>query len=134
MIIKTGVRLVFLTPTINSVDWAFLFSILAKFGFGASFISWVKLLCTNTKSADLVNGYRSDYFWPSRGVRQGFPLSPLLYVISIEALAVNLRSHPDIIGLQLPGSSSFLPTVALYADETSVIVKFECAIQATLSV
>ena len=56
----------------------------------------------------LVNGYRSEYFWPSRGVRQGCPLSPLLYVISIEVLGVNLRSHPDIIGLQIPFSVPFL--------------------------
>ena len=104
----------------DRVDWAFLFRILGKFGFGASFISWVKLLYTNIRSAVLVNGYRSDYFWPSRGVRQGCPLSPLLYVISIEVLAANLCSHPDIVGLQLPGCSSFLPTVALYADDTSV--------------
>jgi len=106
----------------DRVDWAFLFRILANFGLGASFISWVTLLYTNIRSAVLVNGYSSDYFWPSRGVRQGCSLSPLLYVISIEVLAVNLRYHPDIIGLQIPGSSSSLPTVALYADDTSVIV------------
>ena len=84
------------------VCWPFLFRILANFSLGASFISWVKLLYTNIRSAVLVNGYRSEYFWPSRGVRQGCLLSPLLYVISIEVLAVNLRSHPDIIGLQIP--------------------------------
>ena len=86
----------------DCVYWAFLFRILANFGLGASFISWVKLLYTNNRSAVLVNGYRSEYFWPSRGVRQGCPLSSLLYVISIEVLAVNLRSHPNIIGLQIP--------------------------------
>ena len=118
----------------DRLDWAFLFRILSEFGFGVSFISWVKLLYTNIRSAVLVNGYRSDYFWRSRGLRQGCPLSPLLYVISIEVFAANLRSHPDIIGLQLPGSSSFLPTVALYADDTSVIVNSESAIQATFSV
>ena len=94
----------------------------------------VKLLYTNITSAVLVNGYRSDYFWPSRGVHQACPLSPLLYVISIEVLAVNLCSHLDITVLQPPGSSSFLPTVALYADNTSVIVNSESAIQATFSV
>ena len=92
----------------DCVYWAFLFCILANFGLDASFISWVKLLYTNIRSAVLVNGYRSEYFWPSRGARQGCPLSPLLYVISIEVLAVNLRSHPDIIGLQIPFSVPFL--------------------------
>ena len=38
-----------------------------------------------------VNGYTSAAFFPSRGVRQGCPLSPLLYVLSIEVLAANLR-------------------------------------------
>ena len=54
-------------------------------------------------------------------MRQGYPLSPLLYVISIEVLAANLRAHPSIVGLMLPRISRSLPAVSLYGDDTSVI-------------
>ena len=90
-------------------------------GFGPSFISWARLLYSDIRSAILINGFTSDYFKPSRGVHQGCPLSPLLYVISIEVLAANIRSHPDILGLRLPSVPTPLPLLSLYADDTSVI-------------
>ena len=105
----------------DRVDWSFLFVTLSRMGFGPSLISWVRLLYSDIHSAILINGFTSDYFKPSRGVRQGCPLSPLLYVISIEFLAVNIRSHPDTIGLRLPGVPTPLPLLSLYADDTSVI-------------
>ena len=91
-------------------------------GFGPSFIRWVRLLYTNVRSCVLVNGYSTPVFYPSRGVRQGCPLSPLLYVLMMEVLDANLRSHPSIVGLSLPGVLSPLPVVSLYADDTSAIV------------
>ena len=115
----------------DRVDWDFLMASLRHMGFGPSFISWVRLLYSNIRSAVLINGYTSSYFWPSRGVRQGCPLSPLLYVISIEVLAANLRSSPSIVGIELPGSFDPLPVLSLYADDTSVIVTSD---EATLAV
>ena len=114
----------------DRVDWAFLFRTLSRFGFGPTFISWVGLLYTDVRSTVLLNGYSSDFFRPSRGVRQGCPLSPLLYVISIEVLAVNLRAHPDIVGLRPPGLSTSLPVLSLYADDTSVVAASDSAILA----
>ena len=105
----------------DRVDWGFLLAVLHRMGFGPSFIAWVKLLYTDIRSAILVNGYTSDYFYPSRGVRQGCPLSPLLYVLTMEVLAVNIRAHPDIVGLCLPGVPNPLPVLSLYADDTSII-------------
>lgn len=102
----------------HRVDWPFLFQTLSCLGFGQSSISWVRLLYTGIRTAILVNGYTSDFFWPSRGVRQGCPLSPLLYVISIEVLAANLRAHQDIVGLRPLGLNCTLPVVLLYADDT----------------
>ena len=104
----------------HRVDWDFLLSMLDHFG--PSFISWVKLLYSNIHSAILINGYTSNLFWPSCGVHQGCPLSPLLYVISIEVLAANLHSHLSIVGLRLPGRPHPLPVISLYADDTYVIL------------
>lgn len=103
-------------------------------GFGQSFISWVHLNYTKIGSAFLINRYTFDPFRPSQGVRQGCPLSPLLYVILIEVLAVNLRAHPDIVGLHPPGLSCDLPVVSLYADDTTVVACSFAAIHAVFGV
>ena len=105
----------------DRVDWPFLFATLAKMGFGDNFIRWVRLLYTDVCSSILVNGYTSRPFKPSRGVRQECPLSPLLYVLSMEVVAANVHCHPDITGLRLPGLSSPLPVLSLYADDTSAV-------------
>ena len=112
----------------DRVDWGFLVSTLDHMGFGPSFIAWVKLLYSDIRSSILINGYASDFFWPTRGVRQGCPLSPLLYVLSIEVLAANLRANPLIQGIRLPGVPDPLPTLSLYADDTSVICTSDGAI------
>ena len=106
----------------DRVDWDFMFSTFSRMGFGPSFIRWLRLLYTNIRSCVLVNGYSTSVFYPSRGVRQRCPLSPLLYVLTMEVLASSLRCHPDIVGLSLSGISSVLPVVSLYADDTSAIV------------
>ena len=114
----------------DRVDWDFLVSTLDLMGFGPNFIAWVKLLYTDIRSAVLINGYVSESFWPSRGVRQGCPLSPLLYVISIEVLAANLRANRLIEGIKLPRIPDPLPVLSLYADDTSVISSSDDATKA----
>ena len=118
----------------DRVDWAFMFLTLGRMGFGPSFIRWVRLLYTDVRSCVLINGYSSPVFFPSRGVRQGCPLSPLLYILTMEVLAANLRSHPDIVGLSLPGIQAPLPVISLYADDTSAIVTTDKGIKAVFSV
>ena len=118
----------------DRVDWAFLFRTLHLLGFGPSFISWIRLLYTEVRSAVLVNGYTSDFFKPTRGVRQGCPLSPLLYVITMEVLAANIRAHPHIRGLSLPRNPHPLPVLSLYADDTSVIVSSDLGILSVFEV
>ena len=103
-------------------------------GFGPSFIGWIDLFYCGSQSVANVNGHISPYFSLSRGVRQGCPLSPLLYVMVAEVLASNIRSHPDISGLSLPGSAVPFPPLSQYADDTSVVVTTDDAITATFEV
>ena len=64
----------------DRVEWVFLWATLNKMGFSPSLIHWVKTFYAKHKSAVFVNQFVSDFFPLSRGVRQGCPLSPLLYV------------------------------------------------------
>ena len=114
----------------DRVDWSFMLATLSKVGFGPSFLHWVRLFYTVVQSCVNVNGYLSPFFVLSRGVRQGCPLSPLLYVLVSEVLAVNIRANPRITGLPIPGSQTPLLPISQYADDTSLIVNSDDAILA----
>jgi len=58
-----------------------------QFGFGENFIKWMKIIYLKPVSSILTNSDRSRPFELQRGVRQGDPLSPLLFDISLEPLA-----------------------------------------------
>ena len=106
----------------DRLDCSFLFSTLSKMGLWDSFIKWTRLLYRKPRCSIMVNGHISPFFCPSRGVRQGCPLSPLIYVLNMEVLACNVRASPVILGIALPGLSTPLSGLSLYADDVSVIV------------
>ena len=65
----------------DSVDWEFLELTMQKFNFGESVIKWVKTFYNDISSCVVNNGTTSQYFKLSRGVRQGDPLSPYLFLL-----------------------------------------------------
>ena len=114
----------------DRVDWCYMQRVLFSMGFGESFRSWVQLLYNNANSAVLVNGFVSEAFPVSRGVRQGCPLSPLLYVLVAETLACAIRKDNNIDGFPIP-LSAVHPKLSQYADDTSGFVSSDrsiCAI------
>lgn len=74
----------------NSINWEFIFSMLARFGFGGRWITWIKECVSTTRLSILVNGSPTDEFCPQKGHRQGDPLSPLLFIIVAKGLNVLL--------------------------------------------
>ena len=52
-----------------------------RFNFGQVIRKWISVLYSDVESAVLNGGYSTNYFKVSRGVRQGYPLSPLLFVL-----------------------------------------------------
>ena len=116
----------------DRVDWAFMSATLVKMGFQSSFLRRIKLFYNRVQSAVAVKGYVSFFFDLSRGVRQSCPLSPLLYVLVVEVLAVNIRSNPSMTGPLLPGSPASLSPISQYADDTSLILTSDDAIKASL--
>lgn len=83
----------------DSLNWDYLFTTLEAFGFGSTFISLLKTLYSNPSAQVSIRGYRSLSFPIRRGTRQGCPLSPLLFALAIEPLAITIRSHPKIHGV-----------------------------------
>lgn len=82
----------------DGLDWPFLFSTLSSMGFGPNFISWVKFLYKDIRSAVLLNGHSSRSFKPSRGVRQSCPLSPSsMYLLWKFWLSISVLTLPSSV-------------------------------------
>lgn len=75
-----------LSKAYDHVDWNFLFKILKSFGFGNRCIQLISQLVLMTSLAILVKNSSSSFFSPSRGLRQGDPISTILFIIMAECL------------------------------------------------
>ena len=100
-----GAALLFLDQekAFDRVNHTFLSKVLQGFGFGSSFVHWINILYANASTQIDVNGFLTSGIRLKSGVRQGCPLSPLLYVLVIEILALQLRANPNIIGFTIEG-------------------------------
>ena len=104
----------------DRVNHEFLFKTMRTFGLPDNFINWVKTLYSNASALVNVNGFLSKSIPLNRGVRQGCPLSSLLYVMVIEILAIQLRANPNIVGFKI-GEEKFVS--AHYMDDTTIVIK-----------
>lgn len=96
----------------DQVEWSYLFYTLRRFGFGCSFIFWIKLLYASPLPHLRTNNDHSEYFHLGRGTRQRCPRSPL-FAVAVEPLAAGLRSSL-MQGITRGGLDR---NVSLYADD-----------------
>ena len=106
----------------DRVNHNFLQRVLERFNFGPDFRRWVKVIYTAISSMVINNGWLSSSFPLQRGVRQGCPLSPLLYCLVVETLGQAIRRDSSIKGIQIPGSNNKQCKVSQYADDTTLIL------------
>ena len=103
----------------DTVSWKFLNKCLNFFNFGESFKKWIKILQTDISSCVINTGWSSGFFKLGRGVRQGCPISPYLYLICAELLGIGVRKSEEIKGIKL---NEVFYTILQFADDTQVLL------------
>ena len=104
----------------DSIDWNFLLETLQLFNFGHDIQNWIKIFYNNVTSCVLNNGHASTFFSLQRGVRQGCPLSGILFVLGIELLSRYIKNDPTVKGIQV---NKHELKISQYADDTTVFVR-----------
>ena len=104
----------------DSVSWKFIDVVMReKFKFDESFIKWINVMYNGASSCILNNGFTSKYFPLQRGVRQGDPLSPYIFILVVEVLACSIRQNKQIQGIEVGDKCLKL---LQYADDTNGLV------------
>jgi hypothetical protein len=109
----------------DHVDWSFLLYLLRRCGFGEKWCSWIKHCILTTRFSVLINGAPFGFFGNSRGVRQGDPLSPFLFVLVMEVFSRMLGTFTSrglISGFSVDSSEQARVNVShlLFADDTLI--------------
>ena len=74
-------------------EFVILYDIMRRFGFGETFIDYVKVCEQGFSNSILNNGVRSDFFYPSRGYKQGCPIAPYQFLLLIEAFSLKIKQN-----------------------------------------
>ncbi|XP_045822398.1 uncharacterized protein LOC123915305 [Trifolium pratense] len=109
----------------DTLDWNFLLSVLKHFGFCATFCAWIEEILLSARLSVLVNGKLAGFFNCTRGVRQGDPLSPLLFCIAEEVLSRSISNAllNGELSLMTHCRNTPIPFHVLYADDIMVFCK-----------
>lgn len=107
----------------HTVDQGFILELLKAWGFSDKWIGWINAIFTSSKARFIVNGSQSGYVRYRRGLRQGDPLSPLLFVLAVDVLSSmfnNALNSGILYGVPI-GESGTKMCHLQYADDLLIL-------------
>ena len=102
----------------DNLEWMLIQYAIQIFNFGEGIRRWVEIFYNDVESTILNNGFATNWIKPTRGVRQGCPLSPFLFVLSAELIANKIRQSHLVKGVFLFGNEIKL---SQFADDTNLV-------------
>jgi len=109
----------------DTLDWKFLIEVLEAFGFNYMFCKWIKNILSSAKISIAINGKLHGFFSCTRGVRQGDPLSPLLFCLVEEVMSRSITKmvREGHLKLIIGSRDNLVPSHILYADDIMIFCK-----------
>jgi len=101
----------------DSTEWPFIMKTIDHFNFRSDIKRWIRIFYPNTESAVQNNSFITSWFKPPKGVRQGCPLSPYLFILSAEVLSNKIRQDFNVRGIKVFGKEIKL---SQFADDTTL--------------
>ncbi|KAJ9565965.1 LOW QUALITY PROTEIN: hypothetical protein OSB04_001931 [Centaurea solstitialis] len=104
----------------DSLSWGFLDDIMDQMNFGGNWRRWIQGCLKSAAVSVLINGSPTPEFTMGRGVRQGDPLAPFLFIIAAEALNIAMKEACErgvFKGINLPNSGPIISHLQ-FADDT----------------
>jgi hypothetical protein len=124
-----------ISKAFDSVNWAYLLHVMQHLGFGLNWRNWISSLWCSASSSFLLNGEFGRRILHCRGVRQGDPLSPMLFLLPMGPLHILFKKAQEsgLSSSLSKGSDSF--RLSLYADDDAAFIKpTKMDLEATLSI
>ena len=112
-----------ISKAFDSVRWDYLLSLLQHIGFPAKWQDWIAAILSTSSSQILLNGIPGQPINHGRGLRQGDPLSPLLFILAIDPLQrlLNLATEAGI--LSKLGQNKMRLRTSIYADDAAIFLR-----------
>jgi hypothetical protein len=106
------------------VEWIFLENMMRKMGFADRWIGLMMACVSSVRYQVRFNSEKTDMFFPTRGLRQGDPLSPYLFLLCAEGLS-SLLLHEEVGGIDGVRVCRNAPSVShlLFADDSLILMK-----------
>lgn len=109
----------------DRVRWSYLWYRMRIMGFSEKWIKWMKLCVTTVQYMVCLNGDSVGPIFPNRGLRQGDPLSPYLYLLCVEGLSKSMENkaaNGEINGCRISQTAPAI-THLLFADDSFLFFK-----------
>ena len=109
----------------DRLSWRFMDAVLKAFGFHPRWIHWIMTCCTTARMTLILNGSPFNSFSPKRGLRQGDPISPYLFILCMEVLSrlINRKAEEGLIkGFRLSRHSPAINHL-FFADDVFLLGK-----------
>lgn len=109
----------------DRVEWSFLKTLMEKMGFAREWVRWVMTCVSTVSYTILLNGREHGFIRPERGIRQGDPISPSLFIMCAEALVSvlnNAEQKGRLHGIKLDAEGPAVHHL-LFADDSLLLCK-----------
>jgi len=105
----------------DQLSWEYMVKVLGRYQFGNGLIRWIQLFFNNINAVVNVNGWFTGEIELQRGVKQGDPISPYLFILCAEVYAEYIRKCENVKGIWI---GDYEHKISMLADDTNIFIQY----------